>query len=238
MTSEHSLKAPLFQLLLLAQRRFITPKSCWNRLFQCGTGHERTSQAAPHHSAGRRCCRTAAEMQLHNPLQKITQLMQAEEVRGKREIQKKQKEELLVKQGKLHHFVWGRLKQCHVKDERGVAGWGILQAGVGWQGSLLCAELCKPRDSTVWDRTQHLFDQSLLLLPPGWILFCICVWKKMRCALARIKGSVLPLPLCLCGSGKQRKKCNKKVWFHLGAVYVEGEELPAHTHSPQTAASY
>lgn len=35
---------------------------------------------------GRRCCRTAAEMQLQTSLQKITQLMQAEDVRGKREI--------------------------------------------------------------------------------------------------------------------------------------------------------
>lgn len=60
----------------------------------------------------------------------------------------------------------------------------------------------------------------------------------MSCVLARIKGSELPLPLCLCGSGEQREKCNEKVWFHLGAVYVESEELPAHTHSPQTAASY
>lgn len=37
---------------------------------------------------------------------------------------------------------------------------------------------------------------------------------------------------------RAKKKCNDKVWFHLGAVYVESEELPAHTYSPLTAASY
>lgn len=51
---------------------------------------------------------------------------------------------------------------------------------------------------------------------------------------------MLPLPLCLCGSGEQRKKCNEKVWFHLGAVYVESAELPTHTNSllSERAASY
>lgn len=36
-------------------------------------------------------------------------------------------------------------------------------------------------------------------------------WKKMSCVLARIKGSVQPLPLCLCGSGEQGEKCRESL---------------------------
>lgn len=126
--------------------------------FSVGVGMKEALRLSLITLLGRRCCRTAAEMQLHNPPAKNNPA-DSSWGRGKREIQKKQKD-LLVKEGKLHHFGLGQLKQCHVKDERGVFGWGILQAGGGWQCSLVCAEMCQPKDSTVWDGTQHLFDQS------------------------------------------------------------------------------
>lgn len=58
---------------------------------------------------------------------------------------------------------------------------------------------------------------------------CISQGKRLCAAITSV---------CVGGSGEQRKKCNEKVWFHLGAVYVESAGLPAHTNSPQTAASY
>lgn len=30
---------------------------------------------------------------------------------------------------------------------------------------------------------------------------------------------------------KAKQKCNEKVWFHLGVVYLQSQDLPAHTHS-------
>ena len=61
----------------------------------------------------------------------------------------------------------------------------------------------------------------------------------MSCALARMKGSALhsAITSVFMWEWEAKQKCNEKVWLHLGAVYIESQELLAHTHSPQTAAS-
>lgn len=60
----------------------------------------------------------------------------------------------------------------------------------------------------------------------------------MSCVLARMKDSALcsAITSVVMWEWKAKKKGNKKVWFHLGAVYTESQEL-AHTDSPQPADS-
>lgn len=53
--------------------------------------------------------------------------------------------------------------------------------------------------------------------------------------LARMKGSVLrnAITSVFMWEWRAKKKCNEKVWFHLGVVYIQSEEFQAHTHSSQ-----
>lgn len=81
MTSKSSLKALLFLLLLLAHGRLITTQSCWNR-FQGERGHERSSQAVPHHSGVQELSQSSS-WKLPDPSAKITQLMGAEKRGGR-----------------------------------------------------------------------------------------------------------------------------------------------------------
>lgn len=54
--------------------------------------------------------------------------------------------------------------------------------------------------------------------------------------LARMKGAMprSAITSVFMWEWKAKKKCNEKVWFHLGAVYIESQELPAHTLSPDS----